>query len=401
MKKGSNWHKKEQNRLDRIKTVEQAVDDLLTQINDETATRLIEPLEGDENALRGLAMWIRGRYRLWLKGNPDLLRACGDEDMFADNASGVISDAFVRRLKEIPMIIAPSKKRQPDERKAAIADIIQNVSPDRLRQCVELLSFPRHYVVERDANIRARDLLLKQFQQFSYTPVLQGAFDNILAIPPTEKTAPYVLLGAHYDSVPGCPGADDNASAIAVCLECARILRQHDIGSTMIAIFNREEDGLLGSQEFVEYLPSQSAFSVAEAHIFEMVGFCSHAAGSQALPPGLPVSVPDVGDFLALLSNQRSNAIADSLLTEAATYLDQFPVLALKTYLGIEKRFPHLNRSDHAPFWEANIPAIMWTDTSEFRNPHYHRASDTPDTLDYEYMAQVTKLALVRTLQKA
>ena len=76
-------------------------------------------------------------------------------------------------------------------------------------------------------------------------------------------------------------------------------------------------------------------------------------------------------------------------------------VIALKIYLGIERFFGHLLRSDHAPFWEAGIPAVMWTDTSEFRNPHYHRATDTPDTLDYDVLAQVTQLALARAAARA
>src|SRR5256714_15531599 len=106
------------------------------------------------------------------------------------------------------------------------------------------------------------------------------------------------------------------------------------------------------------------------------------------MPPGLPgVMARDVGDFLALLANRHSNAVAETLLALAATYVPQPSVLALKIYLGIEKYFGHLLRSDHAPFWEAGIPALMWTDTSEFRNPHSHQESDTPDTLDYDYLA--------------
>jgi Zn-dependent M28 family amino/carboxypeptidase len=212
---------------------------------------------------------------------------------------------------------------------------------------------------------------------------------------------PYLLLGAHYDSVPGTPGADDNGSAVAVCLECARLLEENEIGSTMIVLFNREEDGLLGSSEFVANFAAPSEWVIEEAHVFEMVGFCTHAPGSQRLPPGLPaVAAPDVGDFLALLANRRSNAIAENLLTLAATYVPQSPVLALKIYLGIERFFGHLLRSDHAPFWEAGIPAIMWTDTSEFRNPHYHLASDTPETLDYDFLSQVAKLALARAVSR-
>jgi Peptidase family M28 len=299
------------------------------------------------------------------------------------------------------MLIARSQKRRPKHPDAAISDLLNRVSPERLYNYVDMLSFPRHYVAEHEANIRARDLLLKLLHGFGYAPVLQGSFHNIVVTSSPPEDGPYLLLGAHYDSVPGSPGADDNASAVAACLECARLVKEHDIGSTMIVLFNREEDGLIGSSQFVAYLASQSAWKVEEAQIFEMVGYFSHAAGSQRTPPGLPlIKTPDVGDFLGLLANRHSNGLAEKLLTLAATYIPQSPVMALKVYLGLEKRFPHLLRSDHTPFWEARIPAIMWTDTSEFRNPHYHQASDTPDTLDYDFLAQVTRLALVRAVMR-
>jgi Zn-dependent M28 family amino/carboxypeptidase len=264
-----------------------------------------------------------------------------------------------------------------------------------------MLAFPRHYVAERQANVRARDLLLKLLQTFGYSPQLQGAYDNIVVTSSGAEGKPYLLLGAHYDSVPGTPGADDNGSAVAVCLECARLLKENRIGSTMIVFFNREEDGLLGSKDFVAHLGAQAQEAIAEAHIFEMVGFCNHAPRSQRLPPGLPgFAAPDVGDFLALIANRHSNAIGEALLKLAASYVPQFPVLALKMYLGIERFFGDLHRSDHAPFWEAGIPSLMWTDTSEFRNPHYHRASDTPDTLDYDFVARVARLALARAVTR-
>jgi Zn-dependent M28 family amino/carboxypeptidase len=297
------------------------------------------------------------------------------------------------------MLIAGSRNRAPHKTDTAIAEVLQRASRDKLRAYVEMLAFPRHYVAEKQANFRARDLLRKLLLDFGYSPAFQGDYDNIVATSSDGKEGPYLLLGAHYDSVPGSPGADDNGSAVAVCLECARLAKENDAGSTMIVFFNREEDGFLGSRQFVAHLASEKSWTIAEAHIFEMVGFCSRAAGSQRMPAGLPVvGAPNVGDFLGLLANRHSNAIAEDLLTLAATYIPQSPVLALKVYLGMEKYFGHLLRSDHAPFWEAGIAAIMWTDTSEFRNPHYHLASDLPDTLDYGFLAQVTRLALARVL---
>jgi Zn-dependent M28 family amino/carboxypeptidase len=299
------------------------------------------------------------------------------------------------------MLVVHSKHRRPKRTDTAVADVLRGVSPERLHAFVDMLAFPRHYVAERKANLRARDLLLRLLHNLGYAPVLQGTYDNIVVTSGVDE-GPCLLLGAHYDSVPGTPGADDNGSAVAVCLECARLVKEHQIGSTMIVLFNREEDGLLGSREFVAHLAAQPAWAVEEAHVFEMVGFCTRARGSQRMPPGLPgVVAPDAGDFLGLLANRHSNAVAENLLTLAATYVPQFPVLALKIYLGMERYFGHLHRSDHAPFWQAGLSAVMWTDTAEFRNPNYHRASDTPDTLDYGFLAQVTKLALARVVARA
>jgi hypothetical protein len=295
------------------------------------------------------------------------------------------------------MRVAHSKDRRPKPSDAAVADILSGVSPERLRAYVELFAFPRHFVSEKDANVRARDLLLRLLRSFGYSPRLQGTCDNIVVTSDVDEERPFLLLGAHYDSVPGSPGADDNGSAMAVCLECARLVKERGLGSTMVVLFNREEDGLLGSREFVADLGTYPAVAVEEAHIFEMVGFCNRAPGSQRMPPGLPgVVAPDVGDFLALLANRRSNGIAENLLALAATYVPKFPVIALKIYLGVEKHLGHLLRSDHAPFWGAGVASVMWTDTAEFRNPNYHLASDTPDTLDYDFLSNVARLALAR-----
>jgi Zn-dependent M28 family amino/carboxypeptidase len=298
------------------------------------------------------------------------------------------------------MFIARSENRRPRPIDPAVAAAVGGVSSADLRRHVERLAFPRHYVRQRAANEHARDLLVAQLRDFGYSPQLQGTYDNVVAT--TAGNGPYLLLGAHYDSVPETPGADDNGSAVAVCLECARLVKAHDLGPAMIVFFNREEDGMLGSTEFVEHLAARPKWRVAEAHVFEMVGFCSGAPNSQHMPPGLPgVAGPSVGDFVALLANRRSNAVAEEVLRSAATYVPAARLLALKMYLGVETYFDHLHRSDHAPFWAAGIPAVMWTDTAEFRNPHYHRPSDTPDTLDYAFLARVAQAAIARVAARA
>src|SRR5947209_2305411 len=184
------------------------------------------------------------------------------------------------------MLVAYSKNRRPKQTDAALAEVLRGVSPEKLFAYVDLLAFPRHYLAEKQANIHARDRLLRLLAGFGYSPTLQGSYDNIVAT--SGGAGPFLLLGAHYDSVPGTPGADDNGSALAVCLECARLLKDHAVGATMIVLFNREEDGLLGSRDFVDHLRTQSQWKIDEAPIFEMVGYCTHARGSQRMPPGLP-----------------------------------------------------------------------------------------------------------------
>jgi len=164
------------------------------------------------------------------------------------------------------------------------------------------------------------------------------------------------------------------------------------------ASFNREEDGLLGSADFVDAIANEVLPAIREAHILEMVGYCDHRSGTQSLPPGLPIQIPDRGDFLGILANKNSEAMADSILQAAKTYRPEFPALSLKVYVSIEQLPTVLLRSDHTPFWRADVPGVMWTDTSEFRNPHYHQTTDTPDTLDYDFLRAVTQVLIATVL---
>lgn len=162
--------------------------------------------------------------------------------------------------------------------------------------------------------------------------------------------------------------------------------------------FNREEDDLKGSTDFVTTYLSKPELNIFSAHILEMVGYCQHSPYSQKLPPYLPISIPDTGNFLGIIGNNYSHALVDKTLIKAKIYLPTFPVIGLKIYLKMEHLYPVLKRSDHAPFWRAKIPALMWTDTAEFRNSNYHQITDTPDTLDYTFLQQVTQLLIACVL---
>ena len=284
-----------------------------------------------------------------------------------------------------------------------VSELIENILPSIsevfLQHVIQMISVPRHYCAENANNERIARWIRHQFETFGFQTSFHGRFRNIVALPATPLASSSLLVSAHYDTVPGSPGADDNGSGIAVLLACARALSAYRIPtSTIFVAFNREEDCLIGSQEFVADSVHQFKTKLSEVHVMEMVGYCSHEAGSQHLPQGLPISLPDRGDFLGLIGNHRSATLVDATLRTAKTYLGGFPVLGLSVYLGLEKYFPNLQRSDHASFWQARIPALMWTDTAEYRNAHYHSSQDRPNTLDYTFMKQVAQLLLSRII---
>lgn len=285
-----------------------------------------------------------------------------------------------------------SRVQRPRTRDSLQHPALDAISEQRLRATVDALAYPRHFLENPSANRQARDWICAHLAGLGYHVDLQGEYDNIVARPERDHSSSHgiVLLGAHYDTVPGTPGADDNNSAIALCLEAARALAPHDSSHVRIVVFNREEDSLLGSTEFVRDLPQP----VAEAHIFEMVGYFDSRSGTQRKPANLPIPVPSTGDFIGIISNRASNRIASGIKRAAKHVGAATPLLSLQTFFGLERFFADLLRSDHTPFWRAGLPAIMWTDTSNFRNPHYHRPSDTPDTLNYSSLADVTRMVV-------
>ena len=286
------------------------------------------------------------------------------------------------------MLILNSKNTQ----KTSIKNI--DISQSYLKEIINEISIPRHYIYEKKNNLKVRNFIKKEFEDLGLYSVYQGEYDNIIAtfdgVLMSECT---IIIGGHYDSVPNSLGADDNASAIAGLLATAKALREISPSlPVMFVAFNREEDGLLGSYDFLHTLPPSLIKTLKCVHILEMIGYCSHEPNSQHIPEGLPIKVSNIGEFIAIIANRDSNHLIKNILNTAQKTQPKLKVKALKVFLGVEKFFPHLSRSDHAPFWQSRIPAMMWTDTSEFRNPHYHKASDTPDTLDYDFMQSVVEL---------
>lgn len=280
-----------------------------------------------------------------------------------------------------------SKDVAPIPASDGVAHVMRKVHTQQLEDWVREISVPRHYVAEAVVNRRVGERIGETFRALGYVVTEQGHSRNVIAS--SRNLSDVVLVGAHYDSVPGCAGADDNGSAVAAMLGCAAALAGMDL-PVMFVAFNREEEGFVGSSEFVdEWQPPRR---IVCAHVLEMLGYASHLPGSQKLPTGLPIQLRDTGDFLGLLANADSASAMELVIRLGRGCIPDLPVTGLEALPGAERVFPVLARSDHVPFWEEGMTSLMWTDTAEFRNPNYHKPSDAPETLDYEFLARVTRL---------
>lgn len=269
----------------------------------------------------------------------------------------------------------------------------------------------RHPHSAPEALARAAAYVAAQFAGFQWTTTRQSfralgkSYNNILAVkapagrPAKERQAP-LLIGAHYDTVMASPGADDNASALAVLLEVADQLRYTGVTRPVwLAAFCLEEQGLLGSRAFALHL-KQAGQPLYGAIVLECVGYVSHEAGSQGTPPGVPIAVPTVGNFLGIIGNEASRDLIAAVERSARSAAPAMPTLALAVP-GRGEALPDVRRSDHAAFWDEGYPAVMLTDTANFRNPHYHLPSDTLDTLDLGFIEAVSRTVAASVVELA
>ena len=218
-------------------------------------------------------------------------------------------------------------------------------------------------------------------------------YTNLLTEPvPGDPTLPLFIVAAHYDSIADSPGADDNASGLATLIELARWIRPRLDGAShkarlQLAAYDLEEYGCLGSWAHARRL-KEGGTQVTGMISLEMLGYADRSPGSQHLPAHLVGLYPDVADFIGVVGNDASKALLGEVVA-GFKLVPQLPVEALAVP-GCGEEIPESRMSDHTSFWERGYPALMVTDTSFFRNPHYHRPGDLPETLDYGFLARVT-----------
>ncbi|MFC1830152.1 M28 family peptidase [Thermodesulfobacteriota bacterium] len=214
-----------------------------------------------------------------------------------------------------------------------------------------------------------------------------------------ENPSRRYLLGAHYDSVGGTVGADDNASAVAVQLETARQLQslkgrvKLDLAVTLVS-FALEEPPVYGTRYMGSRVYAKKAKKEKEQIdgmiCLEMVGYVCHEPGCQDYPfPLMYMGYPEAGNFIGVVGNFRSMTFTNSLF-RAFRKNPGLPVVKLTVPLS-GWILPSVRLSDHASFWDQGFKAVMITDTAFYRNPHYHLPSDTLEKLDYEFMAELVE----------
>ncbi|MBL4687371.1 MAG: M20/M25/M40 family metallo-hydrolase [Nannocystaceae bacterium] len=219
----------------------------------------------------------------------------------------------------------------------------------------------------------------------------------------TTAAEEIVVIGAHYDHIPDCVGADDNATGVAGVLEIARVLADGSFPRTlMVACWDEEEQGLLGSIAFVQWAVA-SAADIAIYFNFDMIGFASDEPDSQAFPPGIdllfPTQLAEVeandnrADFVVAIADEYAHDQMVSLEMHANAVGLPNLVGQLSATLKNEDLVADLRRSDHAPFWVADFPAIFLSDSANFRNGAYHclNGEDTLDTLDHDFATGVVQ----------
>lgn len=281
----------------------------------------------------------------------------------------------------------------------------RNMIRETLRSHVEHLTvrIGERNLWKGDSLERAAAYIEGTFRQYGYAVERQTytcygkSSSNLVAEKGGEEGR--IVVGAHYDTVPGSPGADDNASAVAGLLELARLFRETP-GRRRItfAAFANEEPPFYGSNNMGSMV---YAASLKEKNIpldfmisLEMIGCFSREEIQQYPLPGMSLFYPKRADFIGVVGNFRSRRCVSALKKG----IRKHSRIDVQTMVGPES-LGGINLSDNFSFWSYGYRAVMVTDSAFFRNRHYHQETDTMDTLDYDSMAEVI-LGLFRTLRE-
>ncbi|MGK7928562.1 MAG: M28 family peptidase [Spirulina sp.] len=268
-----------------------------------------------------------------------------------------------------------------------------------LQQDLEKLSgeIGEHNYIFNEKLKAAEQFLIAALESAGYDVNLQGYdvngqhFNNIeVEIPGRNKADEIVVIGAHYDSVVGSPGANDNGSGTVSILALARAFSGRQFSRTLrLVAFVNEEPPFFWTEEMGSLVYAKKSRDRNENIVgmlsLETMGYYSEKPGSQEYPLGLlDLVYPITGNFIAFIGNLSSSQLVKQVIGSFRTHT-KFPSEGTTLPEGISG----VGWSDHWSFWQVGYPALMVTDTAPFRYPYYHTAQDTPDKVNYEYLARV------------
>jgi Zn-dependent M28 family amino/carboxypeptidase len=274
------------------------------------------------------------------------------------------------------------------------------VDADNLKKDVTYLSVNlanRHFDDAKTLNLAA-DFIKNEFAKNSERTSLQSyeinheTFSNVIAQFGPKNNAKPIIIGAHYDAHENTMGADDNASGVAGLLELARIFAKNppNIPVELVAYTLEEPPNFrtenMGSRHHADTLVKDGV-TPKLVIVLEMIGYFNDAPKSQEYPlNALKWLYPDTGNFIAVVGN-FSGANETKLVKSVMASSTALPVQSISAPASMTG----IDFSDHASYWRHNMPAVMITDTSFYRNANYHKSTDTPETLDYTRMANVVQ----------
>jgi Zn-dependent M28 family amino/carboxypeptidase len=240
------------------------------------------------------------------------------------------------------------------------------------------------YIFEQFASTGLKTLR----HEFTFEDHTFANIEAILPGPNLDTHLETIVIGAHYDSVPGSPGANDNGTGVAAILALADILKssQPQRNIRFVAFANEESPYFngegMGSLNFARACKRANE-NVVAMYSLETMGYFSNEEGSQSYPPGV-TGYPSCGNFIAFVANLASAP----LLEETKKLFQEHSKFPFQTIAAPEST-PGVSLSDHMSFWQMDYPAIMVTDTAPFRYPHYHTAQDTPDKIDLDMFTEL------------
>jgi Zn-dependent M28 family amino/carboxypeptidase len=284
-------------------------------------------------------------------------------------------------------------------RAASLSDLLAQVSQSNVQSHIAALEGDRSGAASQAAAASYLDAQLTSYGYAVSSQPVAGS-ENVIAVLAGESLPEQVfVLGAHFDTEVGTPGADDNASGVAAVLEVARLLAGERIDASVhFVLFALEEAGYQGSAAYAAALSGAGADVIGMMSL-DMIGYTCSTPGCQLLPPDIPGcfalsgDVSDVGTQVGVGANAASQALLDNFVSSAGSAL---PSLEVMTFVveGAGECFPDSRRSDHRSFWDAGVPAIVVTDGGEARNPNYHQPTDTLATLDLAFATDATRAVL-------